>query len=254
MSNRTRNTLHSYADALQYPTNDIRSDLNTPQNGQNARPAPVHHRRDQTAWEQGLSVCPCCRPRAWPYVSPYDDDDTDDSYPSYQSPPARGMNLPAARLPPRVALRQLSDRLQEANYLYTDQLVEFQQEHQSRGHDMSKDSLRQWLWNDWTKRRDTSTLESFASTETMISLHLRQVEEAIARPWLEDPLTRARFEHSMRILRVACGEVVRLAMRATEDWQTCRFLVAELRTAKVYADPDGKVHRHLFSGWGHGGL
>jgi hypothetical protein len=182
----------------------------------------------------------------------YDSDGSTDSYLSYEDgqPAQQG----AERLPPRIALKQLSDFLHDATVFYNTQLLEFTREHQVSGHDTSNEALRQWLWNDWMNRRDDATREYFTSTKTNITLLLRQVEMAVATPWLEDTDLAARFEFSLKILQGMCGEIVRLAGKATSDWRACRFLAVELKSARSYASPEGLVQRHLFHGWDKGEL
>lgn len=156
------------------------------------------------------------------------------------------------RLPPRIALKQLSDFLHEASIFYNTQLMDFTREHQRQGHDTSNEALRQWLWNDWTRSRDNPTRENFTSTKASITLLLRQVETAIATPWLENADLNARFEFSYRALKSSCDEIVRLSGKVMSDWQTCRFLAVELKNARVYANPEGPVLRQLFAGWEKG--
>ncbi|KAF5662324.1 hypothetical protein FHETE_8031 [Fusarium heterosporum] len=194
------------------------------------------------------STVPCCRRRrrASRHSRAFDSGDSSDGYLSYEEVSAAQQ---ADRLPPRIALKQLSDFLHEASIFYSAQLIEFAREHQRQGHDVTNEALRQWLWSDWTSRRDNSTRESFTSTKTNISLLLRQVDMAVATPWLQNVDLEARFEYSLKALQRSCGEIARLAGRALNDWQACQFLAVELKNARVYANPEGPVQRHLFKGW-----
>lgn len=206
-----------------------------------AAPAPAH-------------AASCCRRRrrASRHSRAFESDGSSDSYLSYDDVQAAQQG--GDRLPPRIALKQLSDFLHEASVFYNTQLVEFGHEHQRQGQDTTNEALRQWLWNDWTSRRDSPTRESFMSTKTNISLLLRQVEMAVAMPWLQNADLEARFQHSFKALQSSCGEVMRLAGKAMGDWQACRFLVVELKNAKMYASPEGPVQEHLFKGWKSGEL
>lgn len=130
--------------------------------------------------------------------------------------------------------------------------MDFAREHQRQGHDTSNEALRQWLWNGWIRSRDNPSRENFTSTKTSITLLLRQVESAIATPWLENADLNARFDFSYKALKSSCDEIVRLSGKVMSDWQTCRFLAVELKNARVYADPEGPVLRHLFVGWEKG--
>ncbi|KAM0250576.1 hypothetical protein ACHAP5_002106 [Fusarium lateritium] len=191
----------------------------------------------------------CChrRHRASRRSRAFESDASSDSYLSYDDVQAAQQG--GDRLPPRIALKQLSDFLHEASVFYNTQLIEFAHERQRQGHDSSNEELRQWLWNDWTSRRDSPTRESFMSTKTNISLLLRQVEMAVATPWLQNADLEARFQHSFKALQSSCGEVMRLAGKAMGDWQACRFLAVELKNARMYASPEGPVQGHLFKGW-----
>ncbi|KAL4730196.1 hypothetical protein ACLX1H_002228 [Fusarium chlamydosporum] len=186
----------------------------------------------------------CCRSRSHSrrrrpsrHNKAYDSDGSTDSYLSYEDgqPAQKGQDC----LPPRIALKQLSDFLQDTTVFYNTQLVEFAHEHQRSGHDTSNEALRQWLWNDWVNRRDDATLENFTSTKTNITLLLRQVDMAVATPWLDDADLAARFEFSFKILQSMCGEIARLAGKAMTDWRACRFLAVELKSARLYASPEG---------------
>ncbi|KAF5587597.1 hypothetical protein FPCIR_7531 [Fusarium pseudocircinatum] len=193
----------------------------------------------------------CCRSRrrASRYSKTYESEGSTKSYASYEDvQPAQ----PVDRLPPRIALKQLSDFLHEAGVFYNTQLMDFAREHQRQGHDTSNEALRQWLWNDWIRSRDNPTRENFTSTKTSITLLLRQVESAIATPWLENADLNVRFDFSYKVLKSSCDEIVRLSGKLMSDWQTCRFLAVELKNARVYADPEGPVLRHLFVGWEKG--
>ncbi|KAF4976970.1 hypothetical protein FZEAL_6441 [Fusarium zealandicum] len=225
----------------------------------NARPPPFRKpvdRHDPAVWDQvpPSPSPPFSRRRMSSYTEFYDDSSPSVTYMSYEAPQSTRGTQPAGRLPPRLALKQLSDRLGEASDFYQQQLYEFRREQQLRGHDISDDALRRWLWSDWTGKCDVRIKEEFLSMEITISQQLRHVDEAVAAPWPEESPTKTRFEHSMRMLRIASEEVVRLAKRAMLDWDACLFLIVELRTAKQYADPEGRVHRHLFIGWGSGDL
>ncbi|WZH40273.1 uncharacterized protein QYS62_001204 [Fusarium acuminatum] len=197
---------------------------------------------------------PCChrRRRASRHSRAFESDGSTDSYLSYDD--AQAAQQGGDRLPPRIALKQLSDFLHEASVFYNTQLLEFLGEHQRQGHDTANEALRQWLWNDWTSRRDSPTRELFMSTKTNVSLLLRQVEMAVATPWLQNADLEARFQHSFKALQSSCGEVMRLAGKAMGNWQACRFLAVELKNAKMYASPEGPVQRHLFNGWESGEL
>jgi hypothetical protein len=199
-------------------------------------------------------IIPCCRRRrrASRHSRAFDSDGSTDSYLSYDD--VQATQKGGDRLPPRIALKQLSDFLHEASVFYNTQLIEFARERQRQGHDTANEALRQWLWNDWTSRRDNPTRESFMSTKTNISLLLRQVEMAVATPWLQNADLEARFQHSLKALQSSCGEVIRLAGKAMGDWQACQFLAVELKNARMYASPEGPVQRHLFKGWESGEL
>ncbi|KAF5024811.1 hypothetical protein F66182_3112 [Fusarium sp. NRRL 66182] len=221
------------------------------------RPRPVHVAEDHygqmytSPTPTNNYIMSCCRGlrrRASRHVKTYDGDESSDSYLSQEEEVQPGDN----RLPPRVALKQLSDYLDDASNFYNTQLTEFAREHQRQCHDTSNGALRQLLWNDWMSRRDNSTRENFTSTKTSVTLLLRQVEVAVATPWLEDVDLAARFDFSFKTLQSICGEIVRLTGKAMADWQTCRFLAVELKNAKVYANPEGNVQRHLFKGWDNG--
>ncbi|KIL94754.1 hypothetical protein FAVG1_01685 [Fusarium avenaceum] len=200
-----------------------------------ATPAPAH-------------AASCCRRRrrASRHSRAFESDGSTDGYHSYDD--VQTAQQGGDRLPPRIALKQLSDFLHEASVFYWTQLMEFGHEHQRQGHDTTNEALRQWLWNDWTSRRDSPTRESFTSTKTNVSLLLRQVEIAVATPWLQNADLEARFQHSFKTLQSSCGEVMRLAGKAMGDWQACRFLIVELENAKMYASPEGPVQGHLFKG------
>ncbi|KAG8674969.1 hypothetical protein FPOAC2_01011 [Fusarium poae] len=176
----------------------------------------------------------------------YDSDGSTDSYPSYADgqPTQQGADL----LPPRIALRRLSDFLYEAAVFYNKQLREFADEHHDSGY-TSNDALRQLLWKDWMNHRDDVTREYFTSTKTNTTTLFCQVEAAAETHWLEDPDIEARFNSTLKILQAMCDEIVRMADKAMSDWRTCYFLAVELNNARSYASPEGLVQRHLFSGW-----
>ncbi|KAF4339106.1 hypothetical protein FBEOM_7001 [Fusarium beomiforme] len=206
-----------------------------------------------TSTSTNVFIPGCCRSprrrRASRHAKAYEIDRSTESYASYEDVHP---TVPVDRLPPRIALKQLSDFLHEASVFYNTQLIDFTREHQRQGHDTSNEALRQWLWNDWTRSRDNSTRENFTSTKASITLMLRQVETAIATPWLDNSDLNARFEFSHRTLKSSCDEILRLSSKAMSDWQTCRFLVVELKNARAYANPEGPVLRHLFVGWEKG--
>ncbi|KAM0296771.1 hypothetical protein ACHAO9_000417 [Fusarium lateritium] len=203
----------------------------------------------QSYTPQSPAYSPCChrRRRASRHSRAFESDASSDSYLSYDDVQAAQQG--GDRLPPRIALKQLSDFLHEASVFYNTQLIEFARERQRQGHGNANEALRQWLWNDWTSRRDSPTRESFMSTKTNISLLLRQVEMAVATPWLQNADLEARFQHIVKTLQSSCGEVMRLAGKAMGDWEACQFLAVELKNAWVYASPEGHVQRHLFEGW-----
>ncbi|KAF4955726.1 hypothetical protein FSARC_11787 [Fusarium sarcochroum] len=218
------------------------------------RPSPVrvpedHYSQMYASPAPTRYYIPCCRRprRSSRHSRTYDSDGSTDSYLSYEN--AQAAQPGGDRLPPRIALKQLSDYLHDATVFYNTQLIEFAREHQRQGHDTTNEPLRQWLWSDWMSRRDNSTRENFTSTKTSVTLLLRQVESAVATPWLEDADLQARFEFTFKTLQAICGEVVRLAGRAMVDWQACRFLAVELKNARMYANPEGSIQRHLFRGW-----
>ena len=224
--------------------------------------APMHLAEDRQGQIYPAPVAPaastyiistCCRNghsrrrRASRYFRAYDSDASTESYVSYEeNQPAR---QEVDRLPPRIALKQLSDYLYHTVIFYETQLVNFAREHQRSGHDSSNEALRQWLWNDWVNRRDSATRDSFTSTKTSVTQMLHQVELSVATPWLEDTELVARFDFSIKTLKAMCGEIVRLAGKAATDWRACRFLVVELKNARDYACPTGPIQHPLFVGW-----
>ncbi|RGP70319.1 hypothetical protein FLONG3_7497 [Fusarium longipes] len=194
----------------------------------------------------------CCRGRSHSRrrrashpTKAYDNDDSTDTYSSYED--EQRVQQAADCLPPRIALKQLSDFLYDASVFYSTQLVEFTRKHQASGHDTSNEAFRQWLWSDWVNRCDDTTREYFASTKTNTTLLLRQVEMAVATPWLEDAHLVARFDYSFKILKDMCDEIIRLASKATSDWRACRFLAVEMKSARLYANPEGLIQHHLFN-------
>ncbi|CEI64604.1 hypothetical protein FVEN_g11628 [Fusarium venenatum] len=227
----------------------------------NMAPAPIRMTEDYYNQTYPLPATPptpyifnaCCRGRsrsrrrrASRPSNTYDSDGSTDGYPSYgdAQPTQQGVD----RLPPRIALKQLSDFLYAAAIFYDKQLNEFAHKHYNSGYTSNK-ALRQLLWKDWMGRRDDVTLESFTSTKINTTTLFRQVEAAAEMPWLEDPDIEARFNSTLKILQGMCFEIIRLAGKATSDWQACRFLADELNNARSYASPEGPVQRHLFSGW-----
>ncbi|KAJ4271562.1 hypothetical protein NW762_000266 [Fusarium torreyae] len=218
------------------------------------RPPPVrvsedHYSQMYASPAPTTYIIPCCRRRrrSSRHSRAYDSDESTDSYLSYEN--IQTPQPAEDRLPPRIALQQLSEYLYDATVFYNTQLIEFSREHQRQGHDTTNEPLRQWLWNDWMNRRDKFTRENFTSTKTSVTLLLRQVETAVATPWLEDADLQARFEFTFKTLQASCGEVVRWAARAMVDWQACRFLAVELKNARMYANPEGSVQRPIFDGW-----
>ncbi|KAK7430250.1 hypothetical protein QQZ08_003225 [Neonectria magnoliae] len=148
-------------------------------------------------------------------------------------------------------MKQLHDRLGDARDFFSAQLSGFQRQHRHQPHDISDGPLREWLWREWTNTRDTATRELFAAHGAIVRLQARQLQAAleVAGPPGRDAAVQTRFEHAMQMPRLSSGEEVRLARRAVEDRQSCRFLVVEAATARMLADLEGRVHRHVFCGW-----
>lgn len=150
-------------------------------------------------------------------------------------------------------MKQLYDRLVEARNFYSAQLTSFRKHHLDLKHTVSHGPMRQWLWRQWTGSLDSSKKDVFLSTETIILQHILDVERSFAAaPPTDtgDTLVKERFVHTMKQLNLACREINKLSGMAFGDWQACRFLLVELGTATKLADPEGKAHKHVFSGWG----
>ncbi|KAM5355478.1 hypothetical protein ACJ41O_002124 [Fusarium nematophilum] len=250
MSNRERSfyTRSVYEDAPEVPSYH-RGDIHH-HSGRHARPYSAYvprARHGQASWEDAPPspfTPPCCGRGS---QFPVSDGESSEASLPFQEAQSYQAESPGDRLPPRIAFEQLSQCINDALRFYKTCLSDFRRENQRRGYDTSSDSLCQWLWREWTSERDARTRERFSSIGTTISLQLGHVEAAIAAPWPGE-LAKERFEHSMRMLRMLCSEVIRLAARAKEDLQACRLLLDELRIAGDYADPDSRMSRVMFSG------